>query len=183
MKNRRVVIGVTGGVAAFKSAALVSQLVQRGADVQVVRTCAAGEFVGDATFAALSGRPVACEVFDSRFPLGAHIEIAREYELLCIAPATAHFLGQAANGLADDLLSTLYLSFRGPILAAPSMNAEMWAKPSVQRNVTRLAEDGVEVVSPESGWLSCRVQGAGRMVEPQILAERIESALGRAFEG
>jgi phosphopantothenoylcysteine decarboxylase len=179
MNGRRVVVGVTGGVAAFKSAALVSQLAQRGAEVQVVRTRAAGEFVGDATFAALSGRPVASEVFDDRYPLGAHIEIAREFELFCIAPATANFLAQAANGLGDDLISTLYLCFSGPILAAPAMNAEMWSKPSVQRNVRQLTDDGVEILTPESGWLSCRESGAGRMVEPHTVFQRIESTLGQ----
>lgn len=178
MTGREIVVGVTGGIAAFKSAALVSQLVQAGAGVTVVMTAGAEKFVGPATFAALTRRPVAREIFDERqYPLGAHIELATRGELLCVAPATADFLGKVANGLADDLLSTLYLSFAGPVLVAPAMNAEMWAKPSVQRNVRQLLEDGVRFVSPEDGWLSCRVRGVGRMAAPETIASEIAQVL------
>ena len=107
MNEKKIIIGVSGGVAAYKSAMLVSKLVQSDWHVQVVSTTSAQQFVGDATFTALSGRPVASKLFDDRFPLGAHIELAREYNLLCIAPATANVMGKMAGGLADDLLSTL----------------------------------------------------------------------------
>lgn len=169
--EKKIILGVSGGVAAYKSAMLASRLVQSDWQVQVVCTTSAQRFVGDATFAALSGRPVASKLFDDRFPLGAHIELAREYDLLCIAPATANIIGKMAGGLADDLLSTLLLCFTGQILVAPAMNCEMWDKASVQRNIATLRGDGVQLIGPEEGWLSCRVKGAGRMAEPeQILA-------------
>lgn len=167
MNNKKnIIIGVSGGVAAYKTAMLVSQLVQQDWQVQVVSTVAARAFVGDATFAALSGRPVVSQLFDDRFPLGAHIELARQYDLLCIAPATANIIGKVAGGLADDLLSTLTLCFTGPIWMAPAMNCEMWEKAAVQRNIESLQNDGVQMIGPGEGWLSCRVKGKGRMAEP-----------------
>jgi phosphopantothenoylcysteine decarboxylase/phosphopantothenate--cysteine ligase len=179
MRGRELVIGVTGGVAAYKTAALVSRLVQDGASVTVVMTEAAAKFIGATTFEALTGRSVAGSVFhNSEHPLGAHIELAERAELLCIAPATADFLAKAALGLADDLLSTLYLSFSGPVILAPAMNCEMWAKPAVARNVERLRADGVQIVDPEEGWLSCRRQGAGRMADPETIRATIARQLG-----
>lgn len=179
MKDREVLIGVTGGIAAYKTAALVSRLVQAGAQVSVVMTHAASQFVGQVTFAALTGRPVAADVLDPRqFPLGAHITLADRGELLCVAPATANFLAKAAHGVADDLLSTLYLCFHGPVLIAPAMNPDMWAHPAVQRNVQQLKIDGVTIIEPDHGWLSCRRSGPGRMAEP----DRIESEIRRQFE-
>ncbi len=177
MSQREIVFGVSGGIAAFKSAALVSQLVQSGYGVSVVLTHASQQFVGGPTFAALTGRPVATEVFDPLFPLGAHIELARRAALLCIAPATADVLARTANGLGDDLLATLYLSFTGPVLMAPAMNCEMWAKPAVHRNVSQLRADGVVIIDPEEGWLSCRQQGAGRMAAPEKILAAIVQAL------
>jgi phosphopantothenoylcysteine decarboxylase/phosphopantothenate--cysteine ligase len=172
-----LIIGVTGGIAAFKTAAMVSKLVQAGLDVTVVMTEAATEFVGEATFAALSGRPVARTVFDPAYPLGAHIELARKGSVFCIAPATADFMGKAAHGLADDLLSTLYLCFTGPVLMAPAMNSEMWEKAAVQRNVAQLRSDGVQIIDPEEGWLSCRVRGSGRMAAPEKIIAAINAAI------
>lgn len=178
MNGREILIGVTGGVAAFKTAALVSQLVQQGAAVTVVMTEAAKQFVGPATFAALTGRPVADNVFDEHpFPLGAHIQLAQRAELLCVAPVTADFLAKAAHGLADDLLSTLYLSFTGPVLFAPAMNCEMWDKAVVRRNVEQLRQDGVQFIDPEEGWLSCRQKGAGRMAAPEKILTAIQDVL------
>jgi phosphopantothenoylcysteine decarboxylase len=179
MRDREILIGVTGGIAAYKTAALVSQLVQSGARVTVVLSAAAEKFVGKATFAALTARPVATEIFDEAYPLGAHIELALRAELLCVAPATAKFMAAAAMGLADDLLSTLYLSFEGPVLLAPAMNCQMWSKPAVQRNVERLRQDGALFVDPEEGWLSCRQQGVGRMANPERLFAAIQEALGK----
>ena len=179
MSEREVVVGVTGGVAAFKTAQLVSQLVQNGVSVTVVMTEAAEQFVGAATFAALSRRPVARQIFDpTQFPLGAHIELARRASLLCVAPATADFLAKAAHGLADDLLSTLYLAFTGVVVVAPAMNSEMWSKPAVQRNVAQLRADGVQFVDPEEGWLSCRTRGVRRMAPPETIAQAVERLLG-----
>jgi len=173
-----VVVGVSGGIAAYKTAALVSDLVQSGIGVSVVMTRAATKFVGPATFRALTGRRVYTRVFDSQeFPLGSHIELARQADLLCVAPATANFLAQAACGLADDLLSTLLLSFTGPVVLAPAMNTEMWEKPPVQRNVQQLREDGLHLVDPQEGWLSCRQKGVGRMAEPTEIAKAIRQLL------
>lgn len=173
-----ILIGVTGGVAAFKTAAAVSRLVQQGVGVTVVMTDSAKQFVGPATFRALTGRPVYSEVFDdSKHPLGPHIELARAAQLLCVAPASANYLAKAAGGIADDLLSTLTLSFTGPVLVAPAMNTEMWNKPAVQRNVETLRQDGVEILGPGSGWLSCRDQGAGRMVEPEEIVAAVMKTL------
>lgn len=178
LDNREVLIGVTGGIAAYKTATLVSRLVQAGAGVTVAMTPSATRFVGPATFAALTGRPVATEVFDeAHYPLGAHITLARQAQLFCIAPATADFLAKAAHGQADDLLSTLYLACTAPVLMAPTMNNEMWAKPAVQRNIAQLQADGVEMIEPDAGWLSCRVEGKGRMAEPERMFDVIVARL------
>src|SRR5262245_15435944 len=181
MQGREIVVGVTGGIAAYKTAALVSQLVQGGAGVSVVLTHAAEQFIGAPTFAALTGRPIAREIFDeAQFPLGAHIMLAERSELLVVAPASADFLAKAAHGLADDLLSTLYLAFAGKKLIAPAMNTAMWEHPAVQRNIAQLRADGVQFVDPGSGWLSCRQIGAGRMAEPDTILAAIRSLLGEA---
>jgi phosphopantothenoylcysteine decarboxylase len=187
MNRRELVVGVTGGVAAFKTAALVSQLVQAGAGVSVVLTASAREFIGPATFEALTGRNVYSGVFhEPDFPLGAHITLAERAELLCIAPATANFLAKAAHGQADDLLSTFMLSFTGPVLLAPAMNWQMWEKPAVQRNVEQLRRDGVGFVDPEEGWLSCRQKGVGRMAAPDkifaVIARELERTPARGGE-
>lgn len=178
MTSREILVGVSGGIASYKTAALVSQLVQGGHGVSVVMTKAAQQFVGPATFAALTGRPVATELFDdAAHPLGSHIALADRAELFCIAPATANFMAKAATGLADDLLSTLYLAFPGKTMIAPAMNCEMWEKPAVQRNLKQLREDGVEIIDPEEGWLSCRKQGIGRMAAPESILAAIQRAL------
>jgi phosphopantothenoylcysteine decarboxylase/phosphopantothenate--cysteine ligase len=178
IRGRELVIGVTGGIAAYKTAALVSQLVQSGAGVTVVMTPAGEKFVGRATFEALTGRPVQSEVFGvPEHPLGPHIDLAAQGELLCVAPATANILAKAAHGMANDLLSTLILAFDGPVLLAPAMNTQMWSKPSVQRNVKQLREDGYLLVDPEEGWLSCRQRGVGRMADPQAIFDAITRAL------
>ena len=173
-----ILIGVSGGVSAYKTASLVSQLAQEGHGVSVVMTAAAQKFVGPATFSALSGRRVLTNSFDlADHPLGPHIELARGADLLCIAPATADLLAKGAHGLADDLLTTLLLAFTGPVLMAPAMNCEMWEKPAVQRNVAILREDGVQIVQPGTGWLSCRETGTGRMAEASEIATAIGTIL------
>lgn len=175
MQGHELLIGVTGGIAAFKTAALVSRLVQAGARVSVVMTESATHLVGPKTFEALTGRPVGIETFGP----GAHphIEMARQAEVLCVAPATANILAKAACGLADDLLSTVLLSFTGPMILAPAMNCEMWQKPAVERNVRQLRDDGFVIVDPEEGYLSCGEVGAGRMASPERLYDAIKAAL------
>lgn len=185
IRQSEIVLGVTGGIAAYKAAALASLLVQRGAGVTAVLTRNARKFVGEATFAALTGRPVAVRSFDpGSFPLGAHIELAERADLVVVAPASADFLAKVAAGAADDLLTTLVLCAECPLVVAPAMNAAMWAKPAVRRNVERVAADGARVVPPGSGWLSCRKEGTGRMAEPDEIAGVIEAALaGRLPRG
>lgn len=170
----KVVVVVSGGIAAYKAAALVSLLVKNHWDVRVVMTAAAQQMVGPATFAALSAKPVVCDTFDPAFPLGPHIELARWADIMVVAPATANWLAKAAHGMADDLASLLYVAFAGPTLVAPAMNSEMWQHASVQRNVGQLQADGVHFVGPESGWQACRTSGEGRMSEPTEIFARLQ---------
>ena len=175
MNGREVLIGVTGGIAAYKTAGLVSHLIQAGAGVSVVMTHAATQLVGPKTFEALSGRPVGLDTFGpGPHP---HIEPARKAEVFCVAPATANFLAKAAVGLADDLLSTLLLSFTGPVILAPAMNHQMWEKPAVQRNVAQLKSNGLVLLDPETGYLSCGELGPGRMASPERIFQTIAQTL------
>src|SRR5262245_23339657 len=181
MRGSEILLGVTGGIAAYKAADLCSQLVQAGAAVSVVMTRAAGRFIGPTTFEALTNRPVHWRLFSPQeHPLGEHIGLARRAKLLVVAPASADCLAKFAHGLADDLLSTLYLAFAGPVLVAPAMNSDMWAKQAVQRNIATLKSDGVHFVDPGDGWLSCGVTGPGRMAEPDEIFERIGQMLAGA---
>ena len=175
-QKREILIGVTAGIAAYKTCDLVSRLVKAGHGVTVVMTENAAHLVGPRTFQALTGRNVLVQMFSEESAI-PHIEPARAADLLCVAPATANFLAKAASGLADDLLSTLYLAFNGPVLLAPAMNSQMWAKPAVQRNVRQLAEDGVQFVGPVSGHLACGEDGVGRMAEPAEIFEKIKKLL------
>jgi len=171
LEGREIVVGVSGGIAAYKAAALTSLLVQQGAGVTAVLTRNARRFIGTATFAALTGRAVATRSFDPGVhPLGAHIELAARADLVVVAPASADLLAKVAGGAADDLLTTLLLCAECPVVMAPAMNSAMWAKASVQRNVRQVAADGVQIIQPGTGWLSCRQQGAGRMAEPEEIA-------------
>jgi phosphopantothenoylcysteine decarboxylase len=171
----RIVLGVCGGIAAFKSAALASQLVQAGHSVRAVMTPSATAFLGPATLTAICGEAPATQVFDPRYPTGAHIELAEGADLLVIAPATARCLASCAYGLADDLLATLYLQVTCPVLMAPAMSTPMWDKPAVQRNLQQLTQDGVQMVGPGEGWLSCRRVGIGRMAEPTEIMDAIRA--------
>ena len=177
--SREIVLGVTGGIAAYKAADLCSKLVQAGFGVTVVMTSAAEQFIGPTTFEALTGRPVHREMFvpQEGFQQGEHIGLARRAELVVVAPASADFLGKLAHGLADDLLSTLVLATTAPILLAPAMNCEMWAKPAVQRNVAQVRADGCHIVEPGTGWLSCGQVGQGRMAEPSDIQNAIANIL------
>lgn len=176
--GREILVGVTGGIAAYKTAELTSKLVQRGDRVSVVMTAAAEKFIGRTTFQALTGRPVYVGMFEPQEHfIGEHIGLARRAELIVVAPASADFLARASQGMADDLLTTLLLATTTPVLLAPAMNCDMWAKPAVQRNVAQLREDGVQFVEPGSGWLSCGQVGAGRMAEPSEILGRIDEIL------
>lgn len=174
---QRILLAIGGGIAAYKSADLCSKLAQANYDVRVVMTRSAVQFVGETTLAALSGKPVATGSFDPAFALGAHIELVQDLDAMVIAPATADLLAKLAHGIADDLVTTAYLQNTSPVIIAPAMSDAMWRKPSVQRNLTTVIEDGVEVVGPETGWLSCRVQGTGRMSDPTKLLEVIRRRL------
>ena len=169
---KEVLLGITGGIAAYKSATIVSRLTQYGVGVTVVMTRSATKLVAPQTFEALSGRPVRYSIFDANMG-HAHIDLARPADLFCIAPATANILAKAAHGIADDLVSTLILSIDKPILFAPAMNSVMWNKPVVQRNVRQLQDDGMFFIGPDAGHLSCGESGIGRMTEPEKIADTI----------
>lgn len=173
MQGKEILIGVCGGVAAYKVADLASKLVQQKAGVTVVMTAAAEKFIGRTTFEALTGRAVRTDTFQpTEHFIGEHIGLGRKADLYIIGPATADMLAKLAQGHADDLVSLTALTVTCPVLLAPAMNNEMWVKPPVQRNVAQLRADGATVVGPADGWLSCGAIGPGRMAEPaDILAE------------
>ena len=169
-----VVLGITGGVAAYKSAELVRLLVQDGITVQVVMTEAATRFVTPVTFQALSGRSVFSDLWDERISNGmAHIELSRESAAILVAPASADFLFKIAHGKADDLLSTLCLARDCPLLVAPAMNRQMWENAATRRNAAQLAADGVTVLGPAAGDQACGEVGMGRMLEPEELHQAL----------
>lgn len=185
LKDRRIVLGVTGGIAAYKAAELVRELVRRGAKVRVVMTDHACKFVTPLTFETLSGNPVATELFwvPGEFEIG-HIALAEFAELVVIAPATANIIGKMAAGIADDLLTTVLLATDTPILICPAMNAKMYANSIVKENLARLVSRGHTILEPGYGELACRVEGQGRLAEPQEIAEEIEAILTlKDFQG
>jgi phosphopantothenoylcysteine decarboxylase/phosphopantothenate--cysteine ligase len=178
MDGKRIVLGVTGGIAAYKSPDLVRRLKERGAEVQVVMTDGAREFVTPLTFQAVSGREVRSDLWDKAAEQAmSHIELARWADLVLIAPASADFLAQLAGGMAGSLLSTVCLATSAPIAVAPAMNRLMWANPATQSNVATLRGRGVHVVGPASGSQACGEVGEGRMVEPADLADAALSLL------
>jgi phosphopantothenoylcysteine decarboxylase/phosphopantothenate--cysteine ligase len=187
----RIVLGVGGGIAAYKAAELTRLLQQSGHQVQVVMTDAAREFIQPLTFAALTGRKVITSLFShesSDATLSSaveHIAVAQEHDLLVVAPATADLLAKLAIGRADDFLSTLYLAFTGTVVLAPAMNTAMWNHPATQANLETLSRRGCEIVDPDDGWLACGTVGAGRLADPARIAERINSLCKtrRDFEG
>jgi phosphopantothenoylcysteine decarboxylase/phosphopantothenate--cysteine ligase len=175
LDRKRIVIGMTGGIACYKIAELVRRLTEQGATVDVVMTEAATHFITPVTMQALSGRPVFVDAWDARMSNNmAHIDLTRGADAVLIAPASADFMAKLAHGLADDLLSTLCLARACPLLVAPAMNREMWANPATQRNVMQLSADGIAILGPGSGSQACGEVGDGRMLEPhQLLAEII----------
>ncbi|HEV7611076.1 MAG TPA: bifunctional phosphopantothenoylcysteine decarboxylase/phosphopantothenate--cysteine ligase CoaBC [Steroidobacteraceae bacterium] len=170
----RILLGVTGGIAAYKSPDLVRRLIERGADVQVVMTAAAQRFVSPMSFQAVSGRPTRSDLWDDAAEAAmGHIELARWAQMVLIAPASADFIARLASGRADDLLATLCLATEAPILVAPAMNRVMWANKATQVNVETLISRGVRIMGPASGNQACGEVGAGRMWEPTKLAESV----------
>lgn len=176
----RVLLGVTGGIAAYKSAELTRRLKERGADVQVVMTAGAREFVTPLTFQALSGRPVRTDLWDAAAEAAmGHIELARWPQRIVIAPATADFIARLAHGLADDLLSTLCLATDVPIVVVPAMNRLMWANAATQANVAALRQRGITILGPAEGAQACGETGAGRMVEPSAIVDALFAATNK----
>ncbi|HWS02021.1 MAG TPA: bifunctional phosphopantothenoylcysteine decarboxylase/phosphopantothenate--cysteine ligase CoaBC, partial [Gammaproteobacteria bacterium] len=170
LSNKRILLGVSGGIAAYKSAELVRRLREAGAEVRVVMTAGATQFITPLTLQALSGQSVRTELFDARAEVAmGHIELARWADAVLIAPASANTLARLAQGLADDLLSTLCLATRAPLLVAPAMNHVMWEHPATQANITRLRERGVLICGPGTGSQACGEIGPGRMLEPAEL--------------
>jgi phosphopantothenoylcysteine decarboxylase / phosphopantothenate---cysteine ligase len=173
LTGKRILLGITGGIAAYKAAELTRLLVKAGADVRVAMTEAATHFVGTATMQALSGQAVWSDLWDPRVnDAMGHIELSRDRDLILVAPASADFMAKLAHGLCDDLLSTLCVARRCPLLVAPAMNVEMWQNPATVRNAETLRADGVQIVGPASGGQACGEMGMGRMTEPaDILAD------------
>ncbi|KMK77156.1 bifunctional phosphopantothenoylcysteine decarboxylase/phosphopantothenate--cysteine ligase CoaBC [Alkalihalobacillus pseudalcaliphilus] len=181
LKDKKIVIGVTGGIAAFKAAALTSKLVQAGAHVKVIMTESATEFVTPLTFQALSREPVYTNTFIEPDPTKiAHIELADWADAFIIAPATANIIGKLANGLADDMLTTTLLATKAPIYMAPAMNVNMYNQPAVQRNMQQLMEDGIQFIDANAGYLACGWIGKGRLAEPEEIVEYLEQAFIRS---
>ncbi len=184
LKDRQIVLGVTGGIAAYKACDLTSRLVKQGAKVRVVLTEHAARFVPPMTFAALSGNPACTDTFAPRMEL-EHISLAKWADAFVIAPATANCLGKLANGIADDLLTTTALATTAPLLIAPAMNANMWRHPATQANLQTLLSRGAKTVGPGVGRLACGDDDVGRMAEPAEIVEALDALLSgkRDFEG
>lgn len=180
-KNKKIVVGVSGGIAAFKAVELVRYLVNAGATVHVVFSRNAKEFVTPLTFATLTGNPVYYKVFGhSGSAQMEHIQCSESADLLVVVPATAATIGKMANGLADDALSNIFIAFRGPVLIAPAMNDGMFANVAVQENITKLQARGVEIIDPETGKMVCGTTGKGRLAELETLLQAIESRLAKS---
>jgi phosphopantothenoylcysteine decarboxylase/phosphopantothenate--cysteine ligase len=183
LDGKNVVLGVSGGIAAYKSPDLVRRLRERGARVQVVMTPGATRFVTSLSFQAVSGRPVRGEIWDEAAEAAmGHIEIARWADLVLVAPASADFIARLAAGLADDLLSTLCLATEAPLVLAPAMNRVMWSNAATQDNVRRLAARGVAFIGPAEGDQACGEVGPGRMVEPGAIADELPACLAPGTE-
>src|SRR5579863_8225471 len=182
----RIVLGVSGGIAAYKAAEIARALIRNGHEVKVVLTRAAEEFIRPLTFASLTGRKVITDLFSSASPEATlsssieHIGVAQEHDLLLVAPATANVIGKFALGIADDFLSTMYLAFRGPVVLAPAMNNNMWEHEAVQANIEALGRRGHTIVDPDTGFLACGTVGPGRLADVNRIVEAVERALAPA---
>lgn len=178
MANKKIVLGITGGIAAYKAAELVRLLLKNHIDVQVVMTQAACQFITPVTMQALSGKPVFIDMWDASIANGMpHIELSRQADAILVAPASADFLAKLVHGFADDLLSTLCLARECPLLVAPAMNKQMWENPATQRNITQLSADGVAILGPDSGEQACGEIGLGRMLEAEDLCALVNAHL------
>ena len=176
LASKRILLGITGGIAAYKSAELVRELQRAGADIQVAMTDAACKFITPLTLQALSGKPVFGQMWDEDLSNGMpHIELSRERDLMVIAPATADFIAKLVHGFADDLLSALCLARECALMVAPAMNRQMWENPATQRNVAQLRQDGIVVLGPDPGDQACGEYGMGRMLEPSDLVREISA--------
>ncbi|MXY06780.1 MAG: bifunctional phosphopantothenoylcysteine decarboxylase/phosphopantothenate--cysteine ligase CoaBC, partial [Gammaproteobacteria bacterium] len=177
LAGKHILLGVTGGIAAYKAAILVRHLCNEGAEVQVVLTQGAAQFVTPVTLQALSGRPVRDDLWDQEAEAAmGHIELARWADLILVAPATAHFMANLAQGAAPDLLTTLCLASDAPVLLAPAMNQAMWRDAATQRNAATLAADGKRLIGPDDGEQACGDVGPGRMAEPEALLDAVRAA-------
>lgn len=175
LKGKHIVLGISGGIAAYKSAYLLRLLIKKGAEVQVVITPNGKEFITPATLAALSGKPVVSEFFAANTgEWHSHVDLGLWADLMIVAPATASTIGKMANGIADNMLITTYLSAKEQVMVAPAMDLDMWRHPSTQRNVAALKRDGVIIVEPGSGELASGLSGKGRMEEPEMIVEAAE---------
>lgn len=175
LKGKHIILGITGGIAAYKSVYLLRLLVKAGAEVQVVITPSGREFITPVTLSSLSGRPVISEFFTANTgQWNSHVDLGLWADAMVIAPATASTIGKMANGIADNMLVTTYLSAKEQVFVAPAMDLDMWAHPSTQRNVATLRADGVEIVEPGSGELASHLCGKGRMAEPEQIVEALE---------
>ncbi|MFH1418969.1 MAG: flavoprotein [Planctomycetota bacterium] len=180
LRGSEVLVAVSGGIAAYKVATVVSGLVQRGAGVTVAMTAAAQRFVTPLTFEAISQRRVFTSLWDSgNHHDSQHLSLTAAADIFIIAPATANIIGKSACGIADDLVSTMVLSADSPILLAPAMNTRMWENTAVRNNMRTLEQRGFEVIPPEEGWLACGAVGAGRMAEPQAILAAATAILKR----
>ncbi len=177
MGKSQVILGITGGIAAYKSASLCSMLVKSGIDTQVVMTENAARFVTPLTFRTLSRRPVITSLWDVPDWRPEHVALAETAGLLVIAPCTANMIGKLAHGIADDALSTVAISVRCPVLLAPAMNPEMWRNDAVRENIGILTGRGVHLAGPESGHVACGADGTGRMSEPDDIMGKIRELL------
>lgn len=175
LKGKHIVLGISGGIAAYKSAYLLRLLIKKGAEVQVVITPNGKEFITPATLAALSGKPVVSEFFAANTgEWHSHVDLGLWADLMIIAPATASTIGKMANGIADNMLITTYLSAKEQVMVAPAMDLDMWAHPSTQRNIATLKKDGVIIVEPAAGELASGLTGKGRMEEPENIVKAAE---------
>jgi phosphopantothenoylcysteine decarboxylase/phosphopantothenate--cysteine ligase len=178
LQGREIVVGVTGSIAAYKSAEVVSQLVQRDAGVTVVMSRSAVQFVGPLTFQTLTRRRVMIDQFDLESVVDpTHISLTDEADLVVIAPATANVIGKAAHGIADDMLTSLLLAVTCPVLVAPAMNDRMWAHPAVQENIAILKKRGYAFVEPDRGFLACGTYAKGRLANPAVIVSEIEKCV------
>lgn len=184
LEGKHIVLGITGGIAAYKSAMLLRLLIKKGAEVQVIITPAGKEFITPVTLSALSGKPVISDFFTANTgEWHSHVDLGLWADLMVIAPATASTIAKMATGVADNMLVTTYLSAKEHVMVAPAMDLDMWAHPSTQRNIKTLQEDGVEIIMPASGELASHLTGKGRMEEPEKIAGRIEEYFRRQESG